>query len=92
MKKVLFILLFFLIVACSNNEEEYFTGYIEDINGTSAVVKIEEGKIRKSGGLWNLSVNEDSTFQVGDKVKVKYDFVGETSPLSIGTKSVEIID
>jgi len=93
-KRFIFLLLCFTLVACSNKEEDYFTGTIEDINGDSATVKIEEGEILKSGsvGFVNLSVNEDTTFQIGDKVKVKYGSVGESLPLSIDTKSVEIID
>ena len=91
-----FILLFlcFSLVACSDKEEVYFTGTIEEINGDTATVKIEEGDILNSGDLGrvDLSVNEDTTFEVGDKVKVFYGTVGESYPLTIETKSVEKVE
>lgn len=71
-----------------------FVGTIESIEKDSAIVKIEEGEILKSGNRAgvDLSVAEDTTFQVGDKIKVGYGYVGESYPLYIETKSVKLID
>ena len=73
------------------NTSSKFTGTIESIENDHALVKIEEGKILKSGdqASVDLSVAKDTTVHVGDKVKVGYGFVGESHPLTIETKSVK---
>lgn len=76
-------------------EEYSFIGTIEEINGTNAIVSVEEGEILNSGNKVdvNLSVASDTTFQVGDKVKVGYDgVIREIFPLGINTISVEKIN
>src|SRR5690625_3060107 len=71
-----------------------FIGTIESIENDNAIVKIEEGKILKSGdkASVDLSVAKDTTFQIGDKIKVRYGKVRERYPLYIETKSVKLID
>jgi len=71
-----------------------FIGSIESIEKENAIVKIEEGEILKSGdrASVDLSVAKNTTFQVGDTIKVRYGNVGERSPLYIETKSVILID
>jgi hypothetical protein len=87
------ILLISLLFAC--NAKATFTGTIEEINGQSALVSIEEGEILKSGSsvYVNLSVNSQGMFQVGDKVKVGYDGTTmESSPLQIKTLTLEKVE
>jgi len=76
----------------SNSPE--FIGIIELIENDHAMVKIEEGDILKSGdkASVDLSVAQNTTFQVGDKIKVRYGNVGERYPLYIETKSVKLIN
>lgn len=71
-----------------------FMGTIESIENDNAMVKIEEGEILKSGdkASVDLSVAKNTTFQVGDKIKVRYGYVGERYPLYIETKSIKLID
>ena len=71
-----------------------FIGIIESIENNHAMVKIEEGDILKSGdkASVDLSVAQNTTFQVGDKIKVRYGNVGERYPLYIETKSVKLIN
>jgi len=71
-----------------------FIGTIESIEKENAIVKIEEGEILKSGDRVSvdLSVSKNTTFQIGDKIKVRYGNVGESYPLYIETKSVTLID
>lgn len=87
-KSVLFcaILLLCLLSACSFFAPN-FGGTIEDIDGDTAIVKIEEGEILKSGdkAVVDLSVVRNHDFQIGDKVKVEYGYVRESSPLKIDT-------
>ncbi|MEH7250151.1 DUF3221 domain-containing protein [Neobacillus niacini] len=41
----------------------------------------------------DLSVNNDETFQVGDKIKVGFDgIIKESNPAQINTLSVELVD
>lgn len=79
-----------------NHEDELtFTGIIDEINGEVALVSIEKGVILNSGSKVevDLSVANDKTFQIGNKVKVGYDgIVRETYPLSINTTFVELIE
>lgn len=71
-----------------------FIGTIESIENDNAMVNIEEGDILKSGdkASVDLSVAQNTTFQVGDKIKVRYGNVGERYPLYIETKSVKLIN
>lgn len=75
--------------------EATFIGTIEEINGDNALVSIEEGEILNSGNKVdvNLSVASDTTFEIGDKVRVGYDgHIREIFPLGINTTFVELID
>jgi len=93
------VLLFSFLAACQSVEKENktsatFTGTIEEINGQSALVSIEEGEILNSGNSVNidLSVNSKETFHVGDRVKVSYDGeVRESLPLSVNVIDIEIV-
>lgn len=89
---VLLTVVFSLLVACSFSQT--FTGTIEKIENQNAIVAIEDGEILKSGNKASvdLSVANETIFQVGEKVKVGYDNVGERNPLYIETKTVELID
>ena len=77
-----------------NEDQATFTGTIEEINGNMALLSIDKGEILKSGdkASVDLSVAPDETFQVNDKVKVGYGFVGESGPLTIETKFVKLLD
>ncbi|MFJ8258570.1 DUF3221 domain-containing protein [Peribacillus asahii] len=96
-----------LLVACTsvNNEPDKetkdnkvkasFSGKIAEINGQNAIVEINEGEILKSGNrvFVNLSVNKNTTFQVGDKISVEYDGeIRESNPLRINVTNVELIN
>lgn len=84
-----------LLAACSNEDQipnAAFSGTIESIHNDSAIIAIEEGEILSSGDKVsvNLSVNEEDTFAVGDRVVVEYDgAVMESYPLQVHTISVE---
>lgn len=72
-----------------------FVGIIEEINGDNAIVSIEEGSILNSGSKADidLSVASDTTFHVGDKVRVRHDgIIREKFPLGINTIFVELIN
>lgn len=91
------VILMSLLIAChsSGESEETFTGIIKKINEQSAVVSIEDGDILNSGTEVNvdLSVAEDITFQIGDKIRVGYHGdVRETHPLGIDTSFVERVE
>src|SRR5699024_5082092 len=105
MFKALIIIVIITITECTQslmngNDQEpsdidvvksYFTGTIKDINGNQAIVYAKlgggEGEV-----VVNLSVNNDETFQVNDKIKVGYDgVVMESSPAQINTISVELV-
>src|SRR5690625_4138475 len=77
-------------------EQPNFIGIIEEIHGDSELVKVEEGEILKSGqhvGGIDLSLAEDTAFEVGDSVKVKFEGgVRESYPLGINTVSVEKLE
>jgi hypothetical protein len=88
------IVLISLLSAC-NHAKATLSGTIEEINGQSALVSIEEGEILKSGAnvYVNLSVNSQEMFQVGDKVKVGYDgSTMESSPLQIKTLTLKKVE
>lgn len=92
-----------LLFACSpsnvgnpdgHESEATFLGTIEDINGQIALVSIEEGEILQSGSKVDvdLSVANDTKFQIGDKVRVGYDGkIMEKFPLGIHTTFVELV-
>lgn len=92
-----------LLVACTSVDNETkdntakasFIETIADINGQNAIVVIDEGEILKSGNrvFVNLSVNRNTTFQVGDKIRVQYDGeIRESNPLRINVINVELIN
>lgn len=69
-----------------------FDGTIEEINGQSALVAIDDGPILSSGDLVtiDLSIAPEDTFEIGDQVRVGYDgSVRESYPLQIDTLTVE---
>src|SRR5690625_3540261 len=98
--KALFIIVL-LTASCSNSinghEEEYteietasffFTGTIKEIYDGTALVDGTRGKV-----LVTLSVNNDETFDVGDKVRVGYNgTIMESNPAQIKTLSVDLVD
>jgi len=98
------IVLIGLIVACSftnddhsedNKIKDTFTGTIELIEGQNAIVNITSGEILKSGKKVSvdLSVAQDTTFRVGDEIKVGYEGeVRESGPLGINTTFVQLIE
>lgn len=77
-----------------NEAKPTFIGMIEEINGDSAIVYVEEGDISDGSIVFvNLSVNITETFQVGDQIKVKFDGpVLESHPAQINTLLVELIE
>lgn len=75
-------------------EEITFIGTIDELNGDQALVSIEEGEILRSGSKVdvNLSVASETSFKIGDKVKVGFDGdIRETFPLGINTTFVELV-
>lgn len=98
------IILIGLLSACSSagndkaddsETKDNFTGVIETIEDQNAIVDIEDGEILKSGRKVsvNYSVADDTTFQVGDEVKVGYEGeVRERKPPGINTTFVELIE
>ncbi|HZH58409.1 MAG TPA: DUF3221 domain-containing protein [Metabacillus sp.] len=104
--KALAIIVLLTIVGCSNStdrseekneiktESSSFIGPIKEINGNSALVSAKVFEGNPEGDLFvDLSVNNDETFQVGDKVKVGFDgTIKESNPAQINTLSVELVD
>jgi len=94
------ILLSSILFACNatevkNNEvQATFVGIIEEVHGESATVFVTETEDKISGLVTiNLTVNDDDTFQVGDKVKVGYDGTTmEISPITIKTLTLEKVE
>ncbi|MFC7782917.1 DUF3221 domain-containing protein [Rossellomorea sp. GCM10028870] len=95
------------IVGCSNltdrskeknneikTESSSFIGTIKEINGNTALVSAKVFKGNPEGNVFvDLSVNNDETFQFGDKVKVEFDgTIKESNPAQINTLSVELVD
>lgn len=77
----------------TDKKEATFTGVIEEINGQSALVTIEEGDILHSGEkvVVDLSVASDIVFQIGQRIQVSYEGEVRLSyPLGINTTSVEL--
>lgn len=72
-----------------------FEGTIEEINGQSALISIEDGQILSSGDkvTVDLAVASEDSFEIGDQVRVGYDgSVRETYPLQIDTLALEKIN
>lgn len=105
--KELAIIVLLTIVGCSNStdrseeknneiktESSSFVGTIKEINGNSALVSAKVFEGNPEGDVFvDLSVNNDETFQVGDKVKVGFDgTIKESNPAQINTLSVELVD
>lgn len=93
-------------VACSTNDDtpddEFnsitgsttvsFEGTIEEINGPSALVAIDDGSFLSLGDLVTIdsSISPENTFEIGDQVRVGYDgSVQESYPLQIDTLTVK---
>lgn len=96
-KMVIGLLMLGLLTACGKKEPTFtFTGTLLNIHGKSATVLADEDEaIRSSGSKVSvdLSVNEEATFEIGDRVKVTYNGeVGESSPLDIRTLAVEKLE
>lgn len=93
---LLIILSILILIACGNKAKDEFKGTIKEINGSQAIVTVDEGEnIRRSGDLVevDLSKNKDTEFKLGDRVKVGYDgSVMEKYPLGIKTIYVELLD
>ncbi|MEH7247931.1 DUF3221 domain-containing protein [Neobacillus niacini] len=105
--KALAIIVLLTIVGCSNStdrseeknndiktENSSFVGIIKKINGNSAIVSAKVFEGNPEGDVFvDLFVNNDETFQVGDKVKVGFDgTIKESYPAQINTLSVELVD
>ena len=76
----------------SNLTQNSFVGYITQINGDSATVKVTEGYILASGDLVNVDLL-GNTFDEGTKVKVIYEGdVMESYPLQIKVVSIEKVE
>ncbi|KAA0563487.1 DUF3221 domain-containing protein [Bacillus sp. CH30_1T] len=103
--KALAIIVLLPIIGCSTSiesseeneiktENSSFTGTIKEINDNSALVstKVFEGN-PESDVFVDLSVNNDKTFQVGDKIKVGFEgIIRESNPAQINTLSVVLVD
>jgi len=94
--KALAIIVLLTIAGCLNDEVPteietasfYFTGTIKEIYDGTALVDGSRGKV-----LVTLSVNNNETFHVGDKVRVGYNgTIMESNPAQIKTLSVELVD
>jgi hypothetical protein len=105
--KALAVIVLLTIVGCSNSidkseeknseiktESSSFIGTIKEINGNSAIVSAKVFEGNPEGDVFvDLSVNNDETFQVGDRVKVGFDgTIKESNPAQINTLSVELVD
>lgn len=95
--------LIILLIACNNTDNKpitsdvtsTFTETITEIYDQTALVHIVEGEITKSGSRvhMDLSKNSETTFHVGDKVKVGYDGeVRESDPLQINVVFIEKVE
>lgn len=90
------------VAGCSNsfdknNETESahytFTGVIKEIHDHGALVHAKNGSIKKGNVFVDLSVNNDETFQVGDKIKVEYNgIILKSNPAQITTLFVELVE
>ena len=72
-----------------------FDGTIEEINGISALVAIDDGEILRSGDkvTVDLSSAPDEIFEIGDKIRVEYDgMIQESYPLQVNTLSIQKLD
>lgn len=70
-----------------------FIGTIKKIYDQKAFVNAKNGGILEGNVIVDLSVNNDETFQIGDKIKVEFDgTILESSPAQINTLSVKLVD
>lgn len=111
MKRLIFrlaIIILLTISGCSNASDENdnesneitfdFTGTIEEINNTKALVKtnndaLKDGDSSESEVLVDLSINSEQSFQIGDEIKVKAgDVVLDSEPRQVDTLSVELVE
>jgi|GEM_PF-866445 len=105
--KALAVIVLFIIVGCSNSmdktqkesnkpkiENSSFTGTIKEMNDDSAIVSAKILENNLEGDVFvDLSVHSNETFQVGDKVEIKYDgTIRESNPAQINTLFVELTD
>lgn len=89
---ILTLALVFLLafVACGGDGAYEFSGIIESIEGTSALVFITEGDILASGDKVYVEL-DNSEFKEGDEVTVTYDGnVMESYPLQINQKDIRL--
>lgn len=111
MKRLLFCLatvILLTISGCSNasdknasevNETNFeFTGTIEEINDTKALVKtnndvLKEGDSSESEVIVDLSVNSEQSFQIGNEIKVEAgEVILDSDPRQVDTISVELVE
>jgi hypothetical protein len=97
LKLRIILLLCCLLVACisTSKVEATFIGTIEEINGKSALVNVEQTSGTKIGGVVSIGIPEDSTetFSVGDKVEVGFDGTTfEIAPVFVQTITLEKIE
>lgn len=71
-----------------------FTGTVEELNQSMAIILIEEGDILNSGNRVSVDVSSaDEPIEVGDQVRVGYEGgVMESYPLQINMTFVEKIE
>lgn len=70
-----------------------FIGTIKEIHGQSALVHTENGGIPEGNVFVDLSVNNDETFEIGDKIKIEFDgTILESNPAQVNTLFVELVD
>lgn len=82
--------LLFAFTACRSNDDYEFSGTIESIEETVALVKITEGEILSSGDKVYVEL-DNSEFKKGDEIIVTYDGnVMESYPLQINQKDIRL--
>jgi hypothetical protein len=97
LKLWIILLLCCLLVACNSTSkvEATFIGIIEEINGKSALINVEQTSGTKIGGVVSIGIPEDSTetFRIGDKVEVGFDGTTfEIAPVLVQTITLEKIE
>lgn len=96
-KFMMLVLLCCLLGACNSSSKvkATFNGTIEEINGNSALVKVEKTTGTKIGGVVSIGIPEDAneTFTVGDRVSVGFDGTTlESAPVQVQTITIEKIE